>query len=185
MLSGPWLKAVNRRRKAGVFLVVAILAGLAGFNFNRAKVIYPAAEGAAWRLMSVSLPDLDGKLQSLSQWRGKVLVLNFWATWCAPCREEMPLLDRTQQRLANKGLQIVGIANDSAAATKEFLGTVPVRYPILIDDPDKGEDLSELFGNARDVLPYTVLIGRDGRILARRPGNFSETALDAWLTPHL
>ena len=60
-----------------------------------------------------------------------------------------------------------------------------MRYPILIDDPDKGEDLSALFGNARDVLPYTVLIGRDGRILARRAGNFSKRRWTPWLTPHL
>jgi thiol-disulfide isomerase/thioredoxin len=112
------------------------------------------------------------------------VLVNFWASWCAPCREEMPLLDATQKRLAAKGLQIVGIANDSASATKEFLAKTPVAYPILVDDPEHG-DLSELFGNARDVLPYTVLVGRDGRILARRAGNFSESALDVWLAPHL
>ena len=65
-----------------------------------------------------------------------------------------------------------------------FLTKTPVGYPILVDDPDHG-DLSEIFGNTRDVLPYTVLVGRDGRILARRPGNFSESALDTWLAPHL
>jgi peroxiredoxin len=129
-------------------------------------------------------PDLDGKPRSLAEWRGKLMLVNFWASWCAPCREEMPLLDAAQKRLAAKGLQIVGIANDSASATKEFLAKTPVAYPILVDDPEHG-DLSELFGNARDVLPYTVLIGRDGRILARRAGNFSESALDAWLAPHL
>jgi peroxiredoxin len=97
----------------------------------------------------------------------------------------MPLLDRTQQRLASKGFQIVGIASDSAAATKAFLDRVPVHYPILIDDPEAGRDLSSTFGNDHDVLPYTVLIGRDGRVLARRAGNFSEKALDAWLAPYL
>ena len=130
------------------------------------------------------LPGLDAAPRSLAEWRGKLVLVNFWASWCAPCREEMPLLDATQTRLASKGLQIVGIANDSAAATKEFLAKTPVGYPILIDDPEHG-DMSERFGNTRDVLPYTVLVSRDGRILARRPGNFSQSALDAWLAPHL
>ena len=97
----------------------------------------------------------------------------------------MPLLDRTQQRLAGKGLQIVGVASDSVEATREFLERVPVRYPILIDDPETGEDLAAAFGDNRNVLPYTVLVGRDGRVLARRVGNFSESSLDAWLSSHL
>jgi thiol-disulfide isomerase/thioredoxin len=179
-------------RTNALILLVAIVGAAGGFlaggwlkplpssahaNANALKIGDAAPE--------VQRPDLDSKPHSLGEWRGKLVLVNFWASWCAPCREEMPLLDRTQQRLAGKGLQIVGIANDNAAATREFLGTVPVQYPILIDDPDKGEDLSELFGNARDVLPYTVLIGRDGKILARRPGNFDEATLEAWLAPHL
>lgn len=133
----------------------------------------------------VERPDLDGKARSLAEWRGKLVLVNFWASWCGPCREEMPLLDRTQQRLAAKGLQIVGIASDSASATRTYLDAVPVNYPILIDDPAKGEDLSETFGNDRDVLPYSVLIGADGRVLAHRAGNFTEAKLEAWLAPYL
>jgi len=133
----------------------------------------------------VQRPDVDGKPRALAEWRGKLVLVNFWASWCAPCREEMPLLDRTQERFAAKGLQIVGVASDSAADTRTFLDAVPVHYPILIDDPAKGEDLSETFGNDRDVLPYSVLIGSDGRILARRAGNFTEAKLEAWLSPYL
>jgi len=134
---------------------------------------------------AVERPDVDGKPRALAEWRGKLVLVNFWASWCAPCREEMPLLDKTQERFAAKGLQIVGVASDSAAATRAFLDAVPVSYPILIDDPAKGEDLSETFGNDRDVLPYSVLIGSDGRILARRAGNFTEAKLEAWLSPYL
>jgi len=134
---------------------------------------------------AVERPDVDGKPRALAEWRGKLVLVNFWASWCAPCREEMPLLDKTQERFAAKGLQIVGVASDGAAATRTFLDAVPVRYPILIDDPAEGEDLSETFGNDRDVLPYSVLIGSDGRILARRAGNFTEAKLEAWLSPYL
>ncbi|MEO5626376.1 MAG: TlpA disulfide reductase family protein [Dokdonella sp.] len=137
----------------------------------------------------IHLPDAEGHAQGLAQWNGKLILLNFWASWCGPCREEMPLLDHTQQRLAARGLQIVGVAADSALAAKDFLASHPVSYPILIDDPDalapNGRDVSAIYGNTRNVLPYSVLVGRDGRIVAQRFGNFTEDSLDRWLKPHL
>jgi peroxiredoxin len=136
----------------------------------------------------IGLPDPEGRAQSLAQWDGKLIVVNFWASWCAPCREEMPLLNRTQQRLAARGVQIVGIAADYPAATKAFLARYPVDYPILVDDPDaatNGHDVAFTYGNSRSVLPYSVLVGRDGRILAQRFGNFTENSLEQWLAPYL
>jgi len=130
-------------------------------------------------------PDSRGTPHQLSEWDGKLIVLNFWASWCGPCREEMPLLERSQQRYAAKGVQIIGIAADTDAATQEFLKASPVTYPILVDDPQRGDDLSVDYGNTRSVLPYTVLIGRDGRVLAQHFGEFSEATLQRWLAPHL
>ncbi len=95
------------------------------------------------------------------------------------------LLDRSQRRYAGQGLQIVGVAADTPEATQTFLKEYPVAYPILVDDPARGSDVALDYGNLRGVLPFTVLIGRDGRILAQRAGNFSEAALDAWLAPHI
>ncbi len=129
-------------------------------------------------------PDLDGRLHRAADWNGKLVLLNFWASWCGPCREEMPLLDRSQQRHAGKGLQVIGIAADSAEATQAYLSQFPVSYPILIDDPALGGDVSRDYGNRMNVLPYSVLIGRDGRILAQRAGNFSETGLEQWLSAY-
>jgi len=137
---------------------------------------------------AVELPDIDGHSQSIAQWDGKLVLLNFWASWCGPCIQEMPLLDRTQARLGARGLQVVGIAADAAAPTHAFLREHPVRYPILVDDPEKAgnsRDVSQIYGNDRSVLPYSVLIGRDGHILAQRFGNFSEDSLEQWLAPHL
>jgi thiol-disulfide isomerase/thioredoxin len=130
-------------------------------------------------------PDLRGIPHKLSEWDGKLILLNFWASWCGPCREEMPLLDRSQQRYAAKGLQVIGIAADTDAATQAFLKEFPVAYPILVDDPEHGDDLSLDYGNTRSVLPYTVLIGREGRVLAQHFGDFNETGLERWLAPHL
>lgn len=133
----------------------------------------------------LTLADPSGRMHSLDEWRGKLIVLNFWASWCGPCREEMPMLDRTQQRLAARGLQVIGVAVDSNEATTDFLGRHAVHYPILVNDPEKMSDVSIDYGNSRSVLPYTVLIGRDGRVLAQRFGNFSESSLAQWLKPHL
>ena len=179
-------------RTNALILVVAILGAVGGFlagGWLKPLPTSPHASANALKIGDtaprVERPDLDGKPRALDEWRGKLVLVNFWASWCGPCREEMPLLEKTQQRFAAKGLQIVGIASDSAEATRAFLAAVPVHYPILIDDPAKGEDLSETFGNDRDVLPYSVLIGSDGRVLARRAGNFSEAKLEAWLSPYL
>jgi thiol-disulfide isomerase/thioredoxin len=130
-------------------------------------------------------PDLRGTSRKLSEWDGKLILLNFWASWCGPCREEMPLLDRSQQRYASKGLQVIGIAADTDAATQAFLKESPVAYQILVDDPQDGGDLSLDYGNTRSVLPYTVLIGREGRVVAQHFGEFSETGLERWLGPYL
>ncbi|HEY0180551.1 MAG TPA: TlpA disulfide reductase family protein [Dokdonella sp.] len=133
----------------------------------------------------VNLPDLSGRPRTLDEWKGKLVLLNFWASWCGPCREEMPLLDRGQQRHAAQGLQVVGVAVDTADAAKAFLDAAPVRYPILVDDPERAPDLSLAYGNTRSVLPYTVLLGADGRVLAQRFGRFTEASLETWLSPHL
>ena len=175
-----------------LIVCIAILGALGGFfagGWLRAPVAPTPDAKSALQIGTpakpIALPDPAGKTHTLDEWQGKLIVLNFWASWCGPCREEMPLLDSTQQRLASHGLQVIGIAADSASATRDFLGQHPVRYPILINDPDTMADVSVDYGNSRGVLPYTVLIGRDGRVLAQRFGNFTHSGLDEWLKPYL
>lgn len=174
-----------------LIVVIAVVGALLGFlagGVFRHTSTYEVRD-ASLKPGAIAPPfarsDLNGAAHSLSDWHGKVVLLNFWASWCGPCREEMPLLDRTQKRYADKGLQVVGIAADSAEATKAFLAKTHVDYPVLIDDPEKGADLSAVYGNDRSVLPYTALIGRDGRVLALRMGKFSDASLERWLLPHL
>ncbi|HEX6834397.1 MAG TPA: TlpA disulfide reductase family protein [Rudaea sp.] len=130
------------------------------------------------------LPDTQGTPRRLSEWDGKLVLVNFWATWCGPCREEMPLLDQKRGELQAKGFEIVGIAIDDAQSVRAYLKDNPVEYPILVGE-DSDPDPSLLFGDSRGVLPYSVLIGRDGRIVAQRAGSFSENELARWLKPHL
>lgn len=174
-------------------VVLALLAAGAGALAGRwlkpaaplppARADLPVLEAGALR-PDATLPDSEGIPRSLAEWDGRVVLLNFWASWCAPCREEMPILDRAHQRHGGRGLVVVGIAADDTAAARAFLAEFPVSYPILIDDPAVGEDVATRFGNNRGVLPYTVLVGRDGRVLATHFGDFSESTLEDWLAPH-
>jgi len=135
-------------------------------------------------LMAASFPDLTGKPQSLGQWQGKLLVINFWATWCAPCREEMPTLNRIQIKYAPKGLQIVGIAADSAGKVSKFSKETVIGYPLLIDQAGAME-FSRRLGNRFGLLPHTVVIGADGKQVFSKLGVLQENEFEAILLEHL
>jgi len=121
------------------------------------------------------------------EWRGKVLIVNFWATWCEPCREEMPEFVRMQNELGGRGLQFVGIALDEAEAVEDFLAGTPVNYPILLGDMAAGE-WAEALGNPLSVLPFSVVFDRTGskvfsRIGVFRPGEILAVTTDPLNSP--
>lgn len=136
--------------------------------------------GAVEELLSLSLEDAGGGRQALRQWQGRLLVVNFWATWCPPCLKEMPGFSRLQGRLSGKGVQFVGIGIDSADKIREFARTVPISYPLLVAPADT-LNLARKFGNHSDGLPYTVVLDPKGRVLATRLGAWSETDLEKFL----
>ena len=171
-----------------VAILGAVLGLLAG-GFYRQPPDKPAPPGVSVlrkgdMRADPALADLEGQPRRLGEWDGRLVLVNFWATWCGPCRDEMPLLDHSGVLFAEKGLQVVGIAIDDAEAVRGFLKENPVRYPILLDVAN-GVDPSVIFGDTRQVLPFSVLIGRDGRIVDQRAGSFSQASLAAWLQPHL
>ncbi|HEY3521023.1 MAG TPA: TlpA disulfide reductase family protein [Rhodanobacteraceae bacterium] len=126
----------------------------------------------------LALPDLAGKPQRLSQWRGQRVLLNFWATWCAPCRKEMPALSAAQLRHPN--VRIVGVALDQPQTVRDYLKRTPVDYPILIGI-DADPEPSLRFGDTIGALPYSVLIGPDGRIERSKLGPLDAGELASWL----
>ena len=127
----------------------------------------------------LALPDLDGHPRRLGDWHGRILIVNVWASWCEPCRKEMPLLAAFAARGGESGPLVVGIAEDDLPAIRSFLQRTSVNYPILIDDPQGRAGLR--LGNALGVLPYTVLIDGDGKLLRRKLGPFASRAeLQAW-----
>ena len=104
---------MNRALRAGIFIAAAAIAAVAGFYFNRASQPAAPAETGALALMQTALVDLGGKPQQLEQWRGKVLVVNFWATWCPPCQAEIPDFIAIEKEYGGKGVAVVGVSIDS------------------------------------------------------------------------
>ncbi|MES2585460.1 MAG: TlpA disulfide reductase family protein [Pseudomonadota bacterium] len=118
----------------------------------------------------------DGKSVNTEEWRGKVLVVNFWASWCPPCVEEMPTLDKLQQEFKDQNVLFVGIGIDSPSNIREFLEKIPVSYPIVIGGLE-GSNLSKQMGNSQGALPYTIIINTQGKATSSKLGKISEEEL--------
>lgn len=139
-------------------------------------VVGAAVDVIPSRVWDARLPDLAGRLQPLNQWQGKVLVLNFWAPWCPPCRKEIPDFVRLQARHGGAGLQFVGIALDEPDKVAAFLDDNGVNYPNLLGEAD-GADLSVAAGNRLGGLPFTVVFDRRGNAVATFTGGVTEARL--------
>ncbi|MET0290031.1 MAG: TlpA disulfide reductase family protein [Pseudoxanthomonas sp.] len=127
------------------------------------------------------LHDLAGNAVDLrTRFQGRPLLINAWASWCAPCVEEMPALQALAQSQGERGVQVLGLALDTPDAVRAFLERVPVNYPIVLETPS-ANDASVRLGNSRGVLPYSVLIGADGRILKQKLGPFRADELSEWI----
>jgi thiol-disulfide isomerase/thioredoxin len=165
-------------RRRGLALV-AIGAGAAATGALIGAFVVQSGSGAT-RLLGARFVDLEGRPHRLLDWGGKVLLCNFWATWCAPCREEIPLLVAAKHKYAAMGLEIIGIGIDQAAKLRDFAANFRVNYPILVSGPE-AIDLLRALGNAAGALPYSVLVDRAGRIAFRRLGAFRKDELDGIL----
>ncbi len=131
-----------------------------------------------------SLPDLNGKLQSIDNWNGKVIMVNFWASWCPPCRREIPSFIRLYKNYQKQGFVILGIALDDSQSVREFLNPIGIDYPILLGEK-AGIKISNAYGNELGALPFTVIINREGRIIRAHPGELSYEQAEALIKPLL
>lgn len=127
-----------------------------------------------------TLPDLDGQPRSIDEWDGKVLLVNFWATWCPPCKKEIPAFIRLQERYGDAGLQVIGIAIDQADLVRDFAAAMGVNYPLLVGGMG-GAEVTEAWGNRFGTLPYSVLVDRQGRVAATRLGELTEEEAEGLL----
>ncbi|MEN1926450.1 TlpA disulfide reductase family protein [Luteimonas sp. MJ293] len=145
----------------------------------------PAPEGVEVAKRGGPVPHFSVAQLDEGQWTlpddfsGQPLLVNIWASWCPPCIEEMPELDRFARAQGSDGVQVLGIALDDAQAVRDFLAEVPVEYPQGIDSPGNA-DAGVRLGNPRGVLPYSVLISADGQVLKQRIGPFEHGEIDGW-----
>ncbi len=174
---------MSRTRQYLLVAVVAVAAGIAGYLTSRS--LQPAASAGVQAvspesvdaLFALTLPDSEGQPQQLAQWRGKVIVANFWATWCPPCRKEIPDFAEASRNMAADPVQFVGISIDSVDRVRTFDDEFDVPYPLLIAGPDVLK-LAAGFGNTAQALPFTVIIDRDGRVRHIKLGTLNRSELE-------
>lgn len=135
-------------------------------------------------ILATSLPDVQGETQAVSQWLGNVMVVNFWATWCTPCREEIPEFIEAQKKFRDQGLVFVGIAIDQVDKVKMFSEEFGINYPVLVGSLNTWS-LLEAAGNRQSALPYTVVINRSGEIVETYLGRVNLQKLEKLVVPLL
>lgn len=160
--------------------LVSAATGFGAYHWWQARAPAPVAELRP----DLQFRDLDGQLQKLSQWDGKLVLLNFWATWCAPCLKEIPLLVEAQRQYGPRGLQIVGLAMDQVEPVRRFQERLAINYPLLVGDADVVMAM-DAFGDQFGAFPFSVLIAPDGRILDRVSGDLSREEIEAWIKGNL
>lgn len=167
----------------GLVVLLIVLSGLALRHF----VLTPAggrSDLSTQTFFAAAFSDADGRMQPMVQWQGQAIVVNFWATWCPPCLEEMPELSRMHSQYRQQGLVVLGISSDEPGKIREFAAKTPVSYPLLSGEL-AAMPLSESLGNNKGILPYTVIIAPNGSIAKTYFGLVNQTLLEQTFLPLL
>ncbi len=167
-------------KQAALIIIAAAVALAAGISVRRLST--PVMDSRPSTLIDFSLPDVSGVQRNVSEWQGRVLVINFWATWCPPCRKEIPEFVALQEQYGDKGLQFVGIAIEDREPVSDYLNSIKINYPILIGG-DKGIALAQQLGNIINAVPFTIVVNRQGQIIHRQPGEFSSEKVLEIISP--
>ncbi len=165
-------------------IALGVIIGLNGLFTQLASAESKAIDNA-WQISPLVLNDLQAQSHNLYDWHGKVILLNFWATWCGPCRLEIPDLIRWQRDYAGNGLQVVSVGLDERRKLKNFARTLGINYPVLQADPEQQYRLLRQWGDPLGVLPFSVVIGQDGHLIFMQQGVFRQEAFDRFVKPLL
>jgi thiol-disulfide isomerase/thioredoxin len=166
-------------------LIAAVAAAAGGYWFHQHQRAAGSASAAIDLPADTVLQDLDGKPHHFADWHGKLLLLNFWATWCSPCLDEIPELIKAQQKYSDRGLQIVGPAVDDADAVRKMQSKMGMSYPVLVGTPEQLLQLMTQLGNTAGGLPFSVLADGNGHVLATQLGQFNTGELAPFIEQHL
>ena len=170
---------------AGVIISILFVIGLYFFSPKTPSSSLDSIKpGAAEAVATASFYDLEEKVQPLAQWKGKVMVINFWATWCPPCRAEIPEFIRFQKQYEKQGVLFVGIAIDQKSKVQAYAKEIGMNYPVLLGDL-AGIDLARRIGNTEGGLPYSVIVDRNGKIVTTQLGTLSFEKLETTIKPLL
>jgi thiol-disulfide isomerase/thioredoxin len=176
-MNNPTPAHPSRRTVLALSGLVALLSGIGVSHWmTQRRRLSTEAEQALW---AYEFSLTDGPTLAMAEWQGHPVVLNFWATWCPPCVEEMPLLDAFYRQNSSKGWKMLGIALDQPSQVKRFLGQHSFAYPMAWGGLD-GSQLAELLGNESGSLPFTVVLAADGRLIQRKLGKLSANDIQKW-----
>jgi len=170
-------------KTAGLILIVVAVLALGGGIVARG-LLSPTDQTSVMSLPDFTLPDVSGQPHAISEWQGKLRVINFWATWCEPCIKEIPEFIALQNHYADKGLQFIGIAVDSPEAVASYLSSISINYPILVGDMP-AISIAHQLGNHIDAVPFTVIVNQQGQIIHQHAGEFSKEKILEVITPLL
>ena len=173
--------ALNQFKNPLVYIILIITLGFAVRYFILNSHADDKGKVATHALFAANLPDEKGRPQALKQYAGKIVVLNFWATWCEPCREEMPELSQLYDAYKNKNVIVLGVAIDDVGAVGNFVKETKVSYPLFAADM-QGMQYATNLGNDKDVLPYTVIIKADGTVAKTYFGRVTKPLLEETLS---
>lgn len=165
-------------------MVLTLCVAGAALGFGAARYGEPKQDKAPLLAPAVSFKDFEGRERHLDEWKGKLRLVNFWASWCGPCLNEMPMLVTAQQQYGSRGLQIIGPALDDADPVREVASKLKLNYPYMADF-SSADSAMMLLGNPGGGLPYSVFIDAQGRIVKTVLGGLSKSELDSLITANL
>lgn len=175
---------MKRIHYLAIFIVVAVLAAAGGFLVQQSVDTPKAGSVIGMQRPGFSLPDTEGKMRNIDEWKGKVILLNFWASWCPPCRKELPDFVRLYDKYKDRGFMVVGVGIDKRQDLVDFMDQMGVEYPVMVAQTE-GIDLSQRYGDHLGALPYSVIIDRDGKIVETHVKSLSYDQVEQSILPLL
>ncbi|NOQ17326.1 MAG: redoxin domain-containing protein [Methyloprofundus sp.] len=163
-----------------IFIGLALISAL--FVQHQSQKQQTAQTTTKVLLPHFSLPDVTGVEQPISNWQGNILIINFWATWCPPCLDEIPGFIELQKEYTDKNVQFIGIAIDKTDLVVDYLKTLNINYPILVAE-ENAEELVVQLGNFMKVVPYTLIVNPSNQIIYQHPGDLTKKELREQIEP--